>query len=98
MRDLQLIILLGLAVYRVVRFIQLDTLIAVPRIWLQTTMLQHRMGMVAHLLFECPYCLSVWVSAVAVAVANRYTDVTLPGIAIAAVSAASLAVWRYIEG
>lgn len=94
---LQLIALLGLATYRVVRFTQRDTLITTPRIWVQTMLLQHRGAWLSHLLFECPYCLSVWVAGGAVAITDAYTTVPLPVFTWLAVSSASLAAWRYIE-
>jgi hypothetical protein len=52
----------ALTVARIVRFIQQDTLIEVPREWLQGWLVSHSQWKAMELL-SCPWCLSVHVAA-----------------------------------
>lgn len=45
----------------------------------------------------CPYCQSVWYSAIATIIVDHYYDVPLPGFFWLGVCAGSMAAWRYIE-
>lgn len=77
-----LILVLGLVVYRVTRFIVLDTLVDVPRDWVHNRLMstKRRWGPYLAKLIGCPWCVSVWVSAGAVALTMILTnhDIVMP--------------------
>lgn len=96
-----LIIILGLVTYRVSRFLVLDTLIDEIRDrvigWLEPR--QHRLGWRKLLdLLGCPYCITVWVAAGAVAAHHFIVDpVPMPVWTWLGVATVSLAVWAVID-
>lgn len=94
------LILLSLVVYRVTRFIILDTLIQHQRIVflnkLQGKKPSAFRNKIAEL-FTCPYCMSIWVAAASVAVLDLFESVRLPVFMWLAVAAGSLLVWRHAE-
>lgn len=99
MRIMLTLIIMSLATYRVARFLILDSLIATPRIWLHQVLLgkQSKVRRYLYELINCPYCMSIWIAAAIVALADRYTSVPMPIFTWLAVSAGSLVTWNYIE-
>jgi hypothetical protein len=99
MSELQLIVLLSLAVYRVTRFIIRDTLIDAPRNWLYGKLVTpgHPFLDKVYELLDCPYCLGIWISAFSVAIARHYTPVSLPVFVWLAVAGGAMIVWRIVE-
>lgn len=98
---LTLVALWSLAVYRVTRFVILDTLIAHQRIWLMNLVLgkkPNRAREKVHELLGCPYCVSPYMAAFAVAGTDHYVSVPLPWLQWLAVCAGSLIVWKFVEG
>lgn len=94
------LIVLSAVVYRVSRFLVLDTLIDEPRDKL-LDQLERRQGLVYSKLFDligCPFCISVWVAAGAVAV-HHYAvdDVPVPIWTWLAVATGSLVFWAVID-
>lgn len=97
---IELLVLTSLTVYRVVRFFLRDTLIDRQRNWLYEKILGDGAGKLREKLYElldCKFCLSIWVSAGTVAVADRYTSVPLPVFVWLASSAGAMVVWRVVE-
>lgn len=98
---IDLIIVLSLVTYRVTRFLILDSLIEVTRdrvyAWLETHPNRFTMKLVE--LIRCPYCMTIWVAAGAVAIIDVFTDqpVPMPVFAWLAVAAAALVWWRIID-
>lgn len=96
-----LIVLLSAAVYRVTRFLILDTLIFEQRRWVKLKLMGN--GDVGPIrvklldLLSCPYCLSVWVAVAAVLITQQFVSIPLPVLAWLAICTGSLAFWRYIE-
>lgn len=96
-----LIVLLSAAVYRVTRFLILDTLIFEQRRWVKLKLMGS--GDVGPIrvklldLLSCPYCLSVWVAVAAVLITQQFVSIPLPVLAWLAICTGSLAFWRYIE-
>lgn len=97
---IELLILLSLVCYRVCRFVIRDTLIDELRVKFGDWVL----GPVSvtwrdkvYDLFHCPYCLSIWVAAGTVAVADQFTSVPMPVFFWLATAGASMAWWRLIE-
>jgi len=99
---IELLVLISLVVWRIVRFLLRDSLIEHQRDWLYGKIV----GDMTHQapwrdkvyeLLDCPYCLSIWISAATVAVADRYTTVPLPVYVWLAGSAGSMIVWRIVE-
>jgi hypothetical protein len=92
-----LIVVLGLVVYRVTRFIVLDTLIETPREavhnWLMTR--KGWWGPKIAELVGCPWCVSVWVSAGAIAATEWFTDTDVIMPVWAWLGAAAVAVLAY---
>ena len=96
---LTLVIVLGLVTYRVSRFIVLDTLIEgwrdvfhswllrKPKLW--RVKLEELLG--------CPFCVSIWVSAGAVALTDWQTSVPLPVWVWLGAAVVALVVWEYID-
>lgn len=96
-----LIILLSLAVYRVTRFVILDTIIAHQRIWLLNKILGRKprgWREKIHELLQCPFCLSVWLAGASVALGDRWVSVPLPWLAWLGVCTGTVVVWRFVEG
>jgi hypothetical protein len=99
------IVLFSLVVYRVTRFLLLDTLIENVReswlIWLEKPKIQGgKMGLWREKLLQlssCPYCVSIWVSAGTVALTMIWTSVPLPVWQWLAASAGSLVVYTYVD-
>lgn len=71
-----LVAVVGLVVYRVTRFIVLDTLIEEPRDAVMNWLISRKgwWGPKLGQLLGCPWCVSVWVSAGAVALTVWLTD------------------------
>ena len=101
MHELQLAILLSLVAYRVTRFVVKDTIIEGTRIWLHTFILGNKKPKLwrekLQELISCPFCISVWISAATVAVADHYVSVPLPVFQWLAVAAGTLVIWRIVE-
>jgi hypothetical protein len=101
------IVVLSLVVYRVTRFLIEDPLIDAPRLWLRKRIVGNVVGVAvsntkpwrAKLLelSECPYCLSVWVSAATVLVAAFTSNVPLPFWTWLAVCGGCMVVWVIVE-
>ena len=96
-----LVVLLSAAVYRVTRFLILDTLIFEQRRWVKLKLMGN--GDVGPIrvklldLLSCPYCLSVWIAVAAVLITQQFASIPLPALAWLAICTGSLAFWRYIE-
>ena len=93
---------LGAVTYRVTRFILLDTLFADTRTKLKLALIGKGPSTSVfrtklYDLMSCPYCMSVWVAAGAVALSAPFTDIPLPVWTWLGVCTTSLAFWRYIE-
>ena len=95
-----LIVILSLVVYRVARFIVLDTLVEVTRskayMWLlsRERPIFHKI----HELLSCPYCITIWVSAATVLTYDIAVDpMPMPVFVWLAVAAGSLIPWRIID-
>jgi len=104
---LVVIVVLSLVVYRVTRFLIEDTLIDAPRMWLRKRIVGNVVGVAvsntkpwrAKLieLSECPYCLSVWVSAATVLVAALTSNVPLPFWVWLGTCGGAMLVWSTVE-
>lgn len=98
--DLILLIVLSLVTYRVARFIILDTLIEAPRDRL-FDWIERRPGKLWRKLLEllgCPFCLTIWVAAAAVALTDWLAgDVPMPIWMWLAAAAGALIVWRIVD-
>ena len=94
-----LIVMLSLATYRVGRFILLDKLIDVPRIRVHGFLLGKTSWWRSKLydLITCPYCITVWLSAGMVVVADFTMSVPSPFLTWLAVAGGCLIPWNYIE-
>lgn len=100
MPELSLIVLLSLTVYRATRFVTEDTLWEGTRQRLGDRILGTEPAVWRDKLYEllnCRYCLSVWMSAGAVAVADGFTSVPLPVFTWLAVAGGSMIVWKAAE-
>lgn len=100
MSELSLILVLSLATYRATRFVIKDTIIMTLRLKALTAIVGENPGefrMKVHELLTCPYCISVWLAASAVALADIWSSVPLPVFTWGAVAAGCLMTWRYIE-
>lgn len=95
-----LIIVLSLVVYRVGRFIVLDSLIEGTRESVQRW-LGNRSHRWWHKLLEllgCPYCITIWVSAATCFAYRVFVEsFAVPVFVWLAVAALSLVWWRYID-
>jgi Protein of unknown function (DUF1360) len=94
------VIIAGLVVYRVTRFVILDSMIEGTRDWIEGKLIGDKPNLIRDKLddlFHCPYCLSVWISAATIAVADRYRSVPLPVFAWLATAAACMVVWTIVE-
>lgn len=98
---IELLVLLGLATWRVTRFALYDALIDTPRnrvhAWLLTRRHATAVTVKIHELITCPWCLSVWVAAVAVAVADGWASIPLPAFMWLAVAAVAVIVHVLVE-
>jgi hypothetical protein len=90
---------LSMVVYRVGRFIVLDTLIEEVRDksyeWLEK-----RSSMFWRKIMEligCPWCITIWVAAATVAVADGFISVPLPFFTWLATATGSLVWWAIID-
>lgn len=95
-----LLLLLSLVTYRVTRFIIADTLIDHQRIWVLNVLLGKAPGKVRnklHELLTCKFCLSVWIAAAVVVIADQFTVIPLPWFVWLAVCSGSLLVWKVAE-
>lgn len=96
---MSLILLLSLATYRITRLIVEDKVWEVWRIKLSArivrkpTLLRRKLNE----LLTCPFCMSVWVAAAVVAVADRFLHLPVPVLAWPAVAGGALVAWRYVE-
>lgn len=98
MNYLVLLVVLSAVSYRVGRFLALDTLIDGTRMrllnWLVTR------GFVARKIADligCPYCVTIWTSAGAVALTTLYVDVPLPVWTWLAAATGALVFWAIID-
>ena len=87
MRGTMTLVLLALATARATRLIRDDTVFDRPRGWLleRLTRKDHGIGHWFYELLRCPWCVSGWLAAAAVAITDRYGSVELPGLAWLAV-------------
>lgn len=101
MSELQLVVLLSLACYRVTRLVVKDTIIDGFRIWLHTAILGRKPRLWREKLQElvsCPFCISVWIAGALTLLADHYVgSLPLPFAVWGAVAAGSLVAWRIIE-
>lgn len=103
MLDLLLIVIVLSAVtYRVARFLLLDDLLNELRdrfyVWLTKP---EKVSWFRIKLTEfafCQFCITVWIAAAAVAIADAYVSVPLPFFAWPAIATGSLVFWAYIDG
>jgi hypothetical protein len=100
MSYLVLLIVLSATVYRISRFIVLDTLIDEARncvlSWLElrTSMFWSKI----HDLLGCPYCITIWISAAAVAITDIWiTGVPMPVWTWLAAASGALLFWAAID-
>lgn len=95
---------MSLTAYRATRFIIEDDLIEKPRTKLKFKILAPEAGVpkspfrvkVVDLL-ECPYCMSVWVTAGVFLATWAFTPIALPALSWGATCGAVMAWWRLIE-
>lgn len=95
-----LIVILSLVVYRVGRFIVLDTLIEGTRESVFRRLIAREGSLVASKFLEllgCPYCITIWVAAGATVVTDAFISVPLPVWVWLASAAGSLVWWRLID-
>lgn len=96
-----LLIVLSLMVYRVSRFIVLDTLIDGTRSKVEDWLMAHRSKLLFRKLYElmgCPYCVTIWVALGAVLVSYFFVDsIPLPLYTWLAVSSGALVCWAIID-
>lgn len=82
-----ILLLCGLAVARITRLVRDDTILDRPRgvvlEWLSRQ--DYGVRKWAYDLLRCPWCISAWLAAGAVAIADWFYSVPLPGISWAAV-------------
>lgn len=99
MPQLQLIVVAALCVYRITRFLIKDTLIEKQRDWVHSKLLLPPKPWKdkVYELIDCPFCLSVWITGITVAVIDSFISVPLPVLAWLAICGAAMIVWRYIE-
>ncbi len=105
MSQLSLIVVLGLAAYRVTRFFLRDSLIDAPRLWVYEKLLSmsdppsrlQPLRDKTYELLDCPYCLSVHFSWMLVLAADLYGSVPLPMITWLAAAGAAMVAWRVVE-
>jgi FtsH-binding integral membrane protein len=90
---------LSMPTYRIGRFIVLDTLIDEPRdktyAWLELRTSLFWKKVVD--LLGCPWCITIWVAAAVVAVADAFVSVPLPVFTWLAVATGSLVWWAIID-
>lgn len=95
-----LLVVLSAVTYRVSRFIVLDTLIDAPRNWVLSWLEMHP-NMFTNKLLEllgCPWCITIWVAAGAVAIQDQLIDgMPVPIWAWLAVATGSLVFWGIID-
>lgn len=95
-----LIAILSLIVYRVSRFVILDSLIEGTRDKI-TDFLERRSGKLVYAklldLLGCPFCITIWVSAGAVAITDYYLSVPMPVWTWLAASAGALVTWGIVD-
>lgn len=77
-----LLVLCGLATARITRLVRDDTILDRPRGWLfeRLTRVDHGVRKWLYELLRCPWCISAWLAAGAVAVADWFASVPLPGL------------------
>lgn len=100
MSGLSLIAFLSLVSYRVTRFVVIDTIWEDTRRKLHIKVLGYqprRWRDKLHELLTCPYCISVWIAAGTVIVADWFASVPLPVLSVPAVAAGTVVLWRVIE-
>ncbi len=100
MNYLLVIAILSAVVYRISRFIVLDTLMEGTRDKL-VDWLEHHPGFFwtkFKELIGCPYCVTIWISAVLVWVQNVFVaPVPLPVYTWLAVSTGSVMIWSFVD-
>lgn len=92
-------VLLGLVVYRVTRFAILDSLIEAPRDRVHAWLLTRDKAGWRKLqeLLACPFCLTIWIAAGAVAITDGFTSVPLPVWVWLGSATVALLVWAQID-
>jgi len=94
-----LIVILSAVTYRIGRFIVLDTLIDELRDktyeWLEKRNSKFWLKIME--LIGCPWCITIWVAAAVVAVADAYVSVPLPVFSWLAVASGSLVFWAIVD-
>jgi FtsH-binding integral membrane protein len=100
MSYLLLLIVLSAVTYRVGRFLILDTLIDEPRnrvlSWLE--MRPTRFWSKVHDLLGCPFCITIWIAAGAVAITDIwFASVPMPVWTWLAVATGALVFWAVID-
>lgn len=100
MNYLIVLLVLSAVTYRVSRFIVHDSLIDAPRNkiydWLEHR--EHPFWLKIHELIGCPWCITIWIAAGAVAVHHVVVeDVPVPIWTWLAVATGSLIIWEIID-
>jgi hypothetical protein len=95
-----LLFIMACVTYRVSRFIILDGMIAGTRTkvvnWLDFRAHKLIYRKLAELL-ECPYCVTIWVSAGTVLITSVYVDIPLPVWVWLAVGTGALMIWSFVD-
>ena len=97
---LALVIILGLAIFRAVRFWLKDVLIENQRIWVLNTVLGRKPNKFRekiHELLGCHQCLGGQLSWITVAIVAQLTSIPLPGIVWLAVWTVTSWAWHRLE-
>lgn len=97
---LALVVILGFAIYRAVRFWLKDVLIDNLRIWVLNSVLGRKPSTLRekiHELLGCHHCLSGQLSWITVTVVAQMTSVPLPGIVWLAVWSIESLMWHRLE-
>ena len=90
------LILLSLAAYRLTRLVVSDTVWAGRRTKMLRWFAARNWGKAVEL-FNCPFCMSVWIAGGLVLVTDLTVGVQNPGLMWPAVAGGALVAWRYIE-
>jgi hypothetical protein len=96
---LTMLVVLSLVTYRIARFLILDTLIDTPRIWIHQVIIGKPKAWRMNLyeLITCPYCLTIWIAAAVVIIADGFYSVPAPIGMWLATATGSLIAWKIIE-
>jgi hypothetical protein len=99
---IEIVVILGLVVYRVTRFFLKDSMIEEPRTWFYGKLVgdmekQSWWRDKLYELLDCPYCFSVWVSAGGTIVMMQFRSVPLPVYVWLCGSTVALVIWHFLE-